>query len=49
MVMELFIPIAVALVAVVAAWKLFKGLMKTVALLAILTFAGFYAFGGGFA
>ncbi|MBO9517362.1 MAG: hypothetical protein J7493_04785 [Porphyrobacter sp.] len=47
--MELFIPIAVALVAVVAAWKLFKGLMKTAALLTILTLAGFYALGGGFA
>jgi hypothetical protein len=44
---ELVIPIAVALVLVVVAWKLLKGLVKTVALVAILALAALYVFGGG--
>jgi hypothetical protein len=46
MVMELIVPIAVALVLVVVAWKLLKGLVKTVALVAILALAALYVFGG---
>jgi len=46
--MELIVPLAVALVLVVVAWKLLKGLVKTVALVAILALAALYVFGGGF-
>jgi len=46
MVMELIVPIAVALVLVVVAWKLLKGLVKTLALVAILALAALYVFGG---
>lgn len=46
--MEFIVPIAVALVLVVVAWKLLKGLIKTVALVAILALAAWYVFGGGF-
>ena len=46
--MELVVPIAVALVLVVVAWKLLKGLVKTLALVAILALAAWYVFGGGF-
>ena len=44
--MELIVPIAVALVGIVIAWKLLKGLIKTVALVAILALAALYVFGG---
>jgi hypothetical protein len=47
--MELVIPVAVALVLIVVAWKLLKGLIKTVALVAILALAALYVFQtGGF-
>ena len=47
--MELVIPLAVALVLVVVAWKLLKGLVKTVALVGILALGAFYVFRtGGF-
>jgi hypothetical protein len=45
--MDLIIPIAVALVLIVIAWKLLKGLVKTVVLVGILALAAFYVFGGG--
>jgi hypothetical protein len=45
--MELVIPLAVALVLVVVAWKLLKGLVKTVVLAVILGLAALYVFGGG--
>ena len=35
-----------AVLAVVVAWKVLKGVVKTVALLAVLAAAGFYVFGG---
>ena len=44
--MELVVPIAVALVLVVVAWKVLKGLIKTVALVAIAALAALYVFGG---
>ena len=47
--MELFLPILIALLLVVIAWKLLKGLVKTVALVGILAVAAFYVFRtGGF-
>jgi hypothetical protein len=47
--MELVIPVAIALVLVVVAWKLLKGLIKTVALVGILALAALYVFNtGGF-
>jgi hypothetical protein len=49
MVMELIVPVAVALVGIVIAWKLLKGLIKTVVLVAILALAALYVFGGGLA
>jgi hypothetical protein len=46
---ELIIPVAVALVLIVVAWKMLKGLAKTVALVGILAIAAFYVFqSGGF-
>ena len=46
--MEFVVPIVVALIAIVVSWKLLKGLVKTVALVAILALAALYVFGGGF-
>jgi hypothetical protein len=43
--MEFAIPIVVALVAIVVSWKLLKGLVKTVALVAILILAAIFVFG----
>jgi hypothetical protein len=43
--MELVLPLVVALVAVVIAWKLLKGLVKTVVLVGILALAAVYVFG----
>jgi hypothetical protein len=45
MVMELLIPVAIALVLVVLAWKLLKGLVKTVVLVGILVLAVLYVSG----
>jgi hypothetical protein len=42
---ELVLPLVVALVAVVIAWKLLKGLVKTVVLVGILALAAVYVFG----
>ena len=44
--MELIVPIVIALVAVVIAWKLLKGLVKTVVLVGIAVLAAVYVFGG---
>jgi len=44
--MEVIVPIAVALVAVVIAWKVLKGVVKTAVLVGILVLAAVYAFGG---
>jgi hypothetical protein len=44
---DLIIPIVVALVLIVIAWKVFKGLVKTVVLVGILALAALYVFGGG--
>ena len=41
------ITIALAVLAVVLAWKFLKGLVKTVALVAILVMASLVVFGGG--
>ena len=47
--MEFAVPIAVALLFVVVAWKMLKGLVKTVALVGILALAALYvARTGGF-
>ena len=45
--MELIVPIIVALVLIVIAWKVLKGLVKTIALIAIAGLAALYVFGGG--
>jgi hypothetical protein len=45
--MELVVPLIVALVLVVVAWKLLKGLVKTVVLVGILALAALYVFGTG--
>ena len=45
--MEPFIPLVVALVLIVVAWKVLKGLAKTIALIAIAGLAALYVFGGG--
>ena len=44
--MELILPLAVALLLVVVAWKLLKGLAKTIVLIAIAALAAVYVFGG---
>ena len=44
--MEPIVLIVVALLAVVLAWKLLKGLAKTVVLVGILALAALYVFGG---
>jgi len=40
------LPIAIALILVVIAWKVLKGIVKTVVLVAILAAAAFFVFGG---
>ena len=45
--MEQFVPIAVALVLIVIAWKVLKGLVKTVVLVGILVLVAIYVFGAG--
>ena len=44
---DLVIPLVVALVGVVIAWKLLKGLIKTVVLVAILALCAWWVFGSG--
>ncbi len=44
--MELVLPLIVALVGIVIAWKLLKGLVKTVVLVGIAVLAAVYVFGG---
>ena len=44
--MDPIVLIVVALLAVVLAWKLLKGLVKTVVLVGILALAAVYVFGG---
>ena len=41
---DLIVPVAVTLVLVVVAWKLLKGLVKTVALIGIAALAALYVF-----
>jgi hypothetical protein len=41
---DLIVPAAVALVLVVVAWKMLKGLVKTVALIGIAALAALYVF-----
>jgi hypothetical protein len=43
--MEFLIAIVVVLLAVVLAWKLFKGLAKTAALVVVVILAAIYVFG----
>ena len=44
--MDAAVPLVVALVLVFVAWKLLKGLVKTVVLVAIAALAALYVFGG---
>ena len=44
--MELVLPLVVALVGIVIAWKLLKGMVKTVVLVGIAVLAAVYVFGG---
>lgn len=39
-------PIIIALILVIIAWKVLKGIIKTVALVAILALAAIWVFGG---
>jgi uncharacterized membrane protein len=43
--MEYLVAVVVALFAVVLAWKLFKGLAKTAALVVVVILAAIYVFG----
>jgi len=43
--MEFIVAIVVALVAIVVAWKMLKGLVKTAALVGILILAAIFMFG----
>ena len=45
--MDLIVPVAVALVGIVIAWKLLKGLIKTVVLVGILALAALWVFQSG--
>jgi len=44
--MDQIFPIIIALILVVIAWKVLKGIIKTVVLIAILAAAAFWVFGG---
>lgn len=44
--MESILPLIIALVLIVIAWKVLKGIIKTVALVVILAAAAFWVFGG---
>ena len=44
---DLIIPLVVAVVGVVIAWKLLKGLIKTVVLVGILALCAWWVFGSG--
>lgn len=44
--MEQFLPALIAIVLVVVAWKVLKGIAKTAVLVAILIAAGLYVSGG---
>lgn len=47
--MEAVLPIVIALVAIIIAWKVLTGIVKTVALVVILAIAALVVFGGGLA
>ena len=47
MVTEQIVPLIVALVLIVVAWKVLKGIVKTVVLVAIAALAAWFVFGGG--
>ena len=44
--MEQWLPLVIGLVAIVIAWKVLKGIAKTIALVAILAIAALVVFGG---
>ena len=44
--MDQILPIVIALLLIVLAWKFLKGVIKTVVLLAILVIAALFVFGG---
>ncbi len=44
--MDQILPIVIALILVVIAWKVLKGIVKTVALVVILALAAAFVFGG---
>ena len=46
--MESWLPLVIGLVAIVIAWKVLKGITKTIALVAILAIAALVVFGGSF-
>ena len=46
--MESWLPLVIGLVAIVIAWKVLKGIAKTIALVAILAIAALVVFGGSF-
>lgn len=45
--MDQVVPLLVALVLIFVAWKVLKGIVKTVALLVILAAAAYFVFGSG--
>ena len=44
---DLVVPVAIALILIVIAWKMLKGLIKTVALIGIAVLAALYVFQSG--
>jgi len=46
MVIEQFIPILIAVVLIAIAWKVLKGIVKTIALVVILAVVAVWVFGG---
>ena len=46
--MENWLPLIIGLIAIVIAWKVLKGIVKTIALVAILAVAALVVFGGAF-
>ena len=45
--MESWLPLVIGLIAIIIAWKVLKGIAKTVALVVILAVAALVVFGGG--
>ena len=42
-----WLPLVIGLIAIIVAWKVLKGIVKTIALVVILAVAALFVFGGG--